>query len=278
MVPFCVVIYLFPSSVGNVYRPPVNVAGKRVLITGASRGIGAELARVLGKKGAELVLSARRRPELEALAAELSGTKVSIHCADLTVAADADQLAILAGDIDVLINNAGVDLVGRPWKDGLADKGDRLLQLNLLSPLRLSNKLLGPMVERGEGAVVFVASVSAWAPFPGGSYYAASKAGLAMAAESLRVDLKGTGVRSLCVYAGPIQTAMLEKAQKNEATRRFFARLPTGKADVLARRIVQALEKDEETVVYPGIYRGTKALPGLTLWATRQMAPAARKR
>jgi short-subunit dehydrogenase len=262
-----------------VYRPRVNLSGKRVLITGASSGIGADLARALAPEGARLVLSARRRPELEALAAELGGgAQVEVVPGDLATAAGADALAAAAGDVDVLVNNAGVDLVGRPWKEGLADKGDRLMQLNLLSPLRLANQLLGPMVERGEGALVFIASVSAWAPFPGGSYYAASKAGLGMAAESFRIDLKGTGVTSLCVYAGPVQTAMLEKAQKNEATRRFFARLPTGRPDELAKKIVAALRRGDETIVYPAIYRGTRALSGLTLWATRQMAPAARRK
>jgi short-subunit dehydrogenase len=255
----------------------MDLTGKRVLVTGASSGIGADLARELSRAGAELVIAARRRPELEALAAELRG-KVDVVPADLSTREGADALAAAAGDVDVLVNNAGVDLVGRPWKEGLADKGDRLLQVNLLSPLRLANKLLKPMVERGGGAVVFVASVSAWAPFPGGSYYAASKAGLAMAAESFRVDLKGTGVRSMCVYAGPIRTPMLDKTNQHEATRRFFARLPTGRSDELARRIVRGLETGEETIVYPAVYRGGRALSGVMMWATRQMAPAARKR
>jgi short-subunit dehydrogenase len=260
------------------YRAAVNLSGKRILITGASSGIGADLARALAPEGPELVLSALRRPELEALAAELGGqARVDVVTGDLSTQAGADALAAAVGDIDVLVNNAGMDLVGRPWREGFADKGERLLQLNLLSPLRLANKLLGGMVERGSGALVFVTSVSAWAPFPGGSYYAASKAGLAMAAETFRIDLKGTGVTSMCVYAGPIQTAMLEKAQKNEATRQFFARLPTGRPDVLARKIVDALRRGDETIVYPAIYRGSRPLSGLMQWITRQMAPAARK-
>jgi uncharacterized protein len=258
----------------------VNLRGRRVLITGASSGIGAELARKLAPEGADLVLAARRKPELDALAAELAGHggRVDVLPADLATARGADALAAAAGDVDVLVNNAGVDVAARPWKDGLADRGDRLMQVNLLSPLRLSNKLLGQMVERGQGVVVFIASVSAWVPFPGGSYYAASKAGLAMAAESFRVDLKGTGVRVLCVYAGPIRTAMLARTDKNQAMKDFFGRLPTGRADVLAGRIVRALRADEHTVVYPAVYHGTRLFEGLTRWAARQIAPAARKR
>jgi short-subunit dehydrogenase len=258
----------------------MELRGTRALVTGASSGIGAEIARKLAAAGADLVLAARRVPELEALAGELRGLggRVDVVPADLSTSAGADALAVAAGEIDVLINNAGVEAVGRPWKEGHADKGERLLVLNLLSPMRLASKLLGPMVERGQGAVVFVSSVSAWAPFPGGTYYAASKAGLGMAAESLRTDLKGTGVRSICVYAGPVQTAMLEKAQSNPATKGFFDRLPTGRPGELADRIVEALRGDEDTLVYPSVYRTTEVLGRAARWVVRQMAPAAKKR
>jgi short-subunit dehydrogenase len=258
----------------------MELGGKRALVTGASSGIGAEIARKLADAGADLVLSARRVPELETLAGELrrSGGRIEVLPADLSTSAGADALAAAAGEIDLLVNNAGVEVVGRPWREGHADKGERLLVLNLLSPMRLASKLLGAMVERGQGAVVFVASVSAWAPFPGGTYYAASKAGLAMAAESLRTDLKGTGVRSICVYAGPVQTAMLAKAQDNPATKAFFDRLPTGRPDELADRVVEALRGDEDTVIYPAVYRATEVLGRAARWVVRQMAPAARKR
>src|SRR5688572_25787995 len=107
----------------------MEIRGKRVLVTGASSGIGADLARALAPAGADLVLSARRVPELEALAAELRGHggKVEVIPGDLATIAGVDALAAAAGAVDVLVNNAGVELVGRPWKRGFADKGEKLL-------------------------------------------------------------------------------------------------------------------------------------------------------
>jgi short-subunit dehydrogenase len=225
--------------------------------------------------GANLVLSARRVPELEVLAAELRKgvTTVEVVPGDLSSPAGADAVATAAGRVDVLVNNAGVELAGRPWKDGLADKGDHLLQVNLLSPLRLTNRLLGAMVERGDGAVVFISSVSAWSPLPGGSYYAASKAALGAAANTMRIDLKGTGVHVLGVYPGPIHTPMLEKTKGDEQMRKFFSRLPTGRSDELAKKVVDALVDDHDTVVYPALYRPAQWLSPMSRWVVDRMTP-----
>jgi len=146
----------------------------------------------------------------------------------------------------------------------MADRGARLFQVNVLSALRLTSLLLGPMVERGEGTVAFMSSVSAWLPFPRGAWYAASKAALRQFAETLRIDCKGTGVHVLGVYPGPVYTPMLEKALQTEAGKKFFGRLPIGKADVLSRRVVDALFRDEETVIYPRVYQATSWLGGLS--------------
>jgi short-subunit dehydrogenase len=257
----------------------VELRGKRVLITGASSGIGAALARELAAAGAHLVLSARRVPELEALAAELGahGTPVEVVPGDLASTEGANALADAVGAVDILVNNAGIDLASRPWKPGNADKGDKLLQVNLLSPLRLTNRLLGPMVERKSGALVFVSSVSAWNPFPSAHYYAASKAALAAAAETLRIDLRGTGVHVLTVYPGPIRTPMLEQIKPGSAVAKFFAPLPKGKPDELARRVVDALLADERQLVYPAIYAPSRWLAPLGGRLIGLLAPAPRK-
>jgi short-subunit dehydrogenase len=252
----------------------MRLEGKRILITGASSGIGADLARQLGAEGAKLILSARRVAELEALAAQVGGAQVIP--ADLSTPGGADALAAAAGEVDILINNAGVDLLGRPWKEGLADRGDRLFQINTLSALRLTNRLLGGMVARREGMVVFISSISAWMPFPGGAYYAASKAALARAAETIRIDLKGTGVRVLAVYPGPIMTPMLEKALATEAGRRFFQRLPIGDSVALTRRTLNAMRRDDESVVYPSVYQTGIWFGGIARWFLGKTAPKAK--
>jgi uncharacterized protein len=242
----------------------VDLKGRRILITGASSGIGSCLARDLAAAGANLVLAARRDAELTRLAKELSPASIEVIPADLSSPDGADALARAAGAVDVLINNAGIDLVGRPWKEGMADRGDHLFQVNVLSALRLTNRMLGPMVERGEGTVVFMSSVSAWLPFPGSAWYAASKAALHQFADTIRIDCKGTGVKVLGVYPGPVYTPMLEKALKTDAGKKFFGRLPIGKADVLSRRVVDALFRDEEQIVYPRVYQATSWLGGLS--------------
>ena len=255
----------------------VDLAGKRVLITGASSGIGAALARELKVQGARLVLAARRVHELTKLADEL-GSAAEVQPADLATAAGADALAQAVGPVEVLVNNAGIDLVGKPWKDGLADRGDRLFQVNVLSALRLTNRLLRPMVDKRDGAVVFMSSVSAWLPFPGSAWYAASKAALHQFAQTIRIDCKGTGVRVLGVYPGPIHTPMLDKALETEAGKKFFGRLPIGKVEPLAARIVDALVRDEETVVYPRVYQATHWLGGLSRRLVTMTTPAVKPR
>lgn len=261
----------------------MELEGKRVLVTGASSGIGADLCRELGGSGARLVLAARRRPELEALAqeAERSGARAAVVVVDLGSPGGADELARAAalpfGGIDVLINNAGIELAGSFLGDAMPDQGDLLLQVNLASPLRLASRLVGPMVERGDGAVVFVSSISAWAPFPNGAYYAASKAALARAAESIRIELKGTGVHVLAVYPGPIRTPMLDKFLSSEA-KAAYRGLPQGTSTELARRIVDGLRQDEQTVVYPGVYRATTWFMGISRWVMGVTAPSRRGR
>lgn len=247
-----------------------NLQGKRVLLTGASSGIGADLARELAGEGAQLALTARRLPELDALAGELqrAGAPVTVLQADLSTAAGTDRLveAALAalGQVDVLVNNAGVDLLGKPWEPGMAELGDKLLHVNVNAPLRLTARLLGPMVERGEGAVVFVSSVAGWAPQPNAAWYSASKAALARFAETIRIDLKGTGVNVVAVYPGPVHSPMLDRVLATEAGRRTFKLLPKGTSPELARRIADAITTGQETVFYPAVFRVSSWFMGLS--------------
>jgi short-subunit dehydrogenase len=203
----------------------MDLQGKRVLVTGASRGIGREIAIACARAGARVALVARNEQAIKELAAELDG---SAHPCDL---ADAEQVRDLiarvegdGGPIDVLVNNAGLDNVGPLEAMSAADLAD-LLHVNLHAPLELSRQVLPSMVDRRSGHIVNVSSYASAAMFPGGVAYAASKSGLSLATEVLRWELKGTGVDLTVVELGPIPTDMLSHVKDHRPTEAGFNRL-----------------------------------------------------
>lgn len=174
--------------------------GKRALVTGASMGIGADLARLLAARGYDLVLVARSRERLEALAQELAGAygvEVRVEAVDLT---DAIARHALADDlhhdnvvVDVLINNAGFGSNG----SFIALPRDRELgqiDLNISALVDLTHRFLGPMVQRGSGRVLNIASTAGFQPGPWMATYYATKAFVISFTESLAEELRGTGV------------------------------------------------------------------------------------
>src|SRR5579872_2045382 len=186
-----------------------------VAITGASSGIGEAIAREYARAGADLTLVARRRDLLDKLASE-TGARCHVVAKDLSDPATAadwlDEAEAKLGPIDVLVNNAGMEYLSHA--DELdVETGDRLLRLNLLSPLRITRALLPRLVARKKGTIVDVASVAALAAGPGFTWYGASKAGLAMASEALRAEVKPSGVHVLTVYPGPVHSDMAVRAE-----------------------------------------------------------------
>ncbi len=242
-----------------------------VAVTGASSGIGRAIAAEFARAGAKVTLVARRRDLLEELAAELG----SCHVAPADLADPAHAAAWIAdaetaqGPIDVLINNAGVELVA-PFAETDVEAGERLLRLNLHTPLRLTRAVLPGMIERRRGTIVDVASVAALAGTPGYAYYAASKAGLAGASELLRGELRGTGVHVVTVYPGPVHTSMAESALAALEPNVWLDRAPWGTADVLARRVRRAVETRKSRVIYPRFYALSRWFP----WLARPIADA----
>jgi short-subunit dehydrogenase len=168
-----------------------ELQGATALLTGASSGLGPVIARRLHTDGVRLVLSARRRPELEALARELVGSRVVT--ADLSRPGEAERLAAEAGDVDVLVANAGLPASGDLLDFELASI-DNALQVNLRAPIVLTRLLVPAMVARGRGHVVLMASLAGKVAAAGSSMYATTKFGLRGFGHALRDELRDAGV------------------------------------------------------------------------------------
>jgi short-subunit dehydrogenase len=246
-----------------------------VAVTGASSGIGRAIAREFAAAGAKLTLVARREDLLRSLAAEVGTAHVAaVDLSDPTRATSWIDASVAAnGSIDVLVNNAGVELVARHAQVDV-DAGERLLRLNLHTPLRITRAVLPGMIERRSGTIVDVASVAGLVGTRGYSYYAASKAGLAAASELLRGELHGTGVHVVTVYPGPVHSEMGDRGVAAFEPNRWLAQAPWGDADVLARRVRRAVSAKKARVIYPRFYTLSRWLPWLGRWIADATAPA----
>jgi NADP-dependent 3-hydroxy acid dehydrogenase YdfG len=193
---------------------PRRLAGRTALVTGASRGIGAAIARLLAYEGARVALVARSERALELLAAELGGGAVAAAC-DLHLPGSADVVQAALDDLgadspDILVNNAGAFLIA-PAHETSVDVFREMLEINLTAPFAFVRAFLPEMRRRGAGHIVTVGSIADRATFPGNAAYAASKHGLRALHEVLRAELRGTGVRASLVSPGPVDTALWDE-------------------------------------------------------------------
>ncbi|MGE4427247.1 MAG: SDR family NAD(P)-dependent oxidoreductase [Solirubrobacteraceae bacterium] len=181
----------------------MQIRGSRVLLTGATGGLGHAIARALAMEGATLVLTGRRAEKLEALAAEVSGVAVA---ADLSRREDVERLAADHADADIVVHNAALPASG-PLESYAVDELDRALEVDLRAPIALTRLLLPAMRERGRGHVVLISSMSAKVPTADASLYAAAKAGLRGFAQGLRPELAPQGIGVSVVFPGFIRDA-----------------------------------------------------------------------
>jgi short-subunit dehydrogenase len=184
----------------------MELAGRKALLTGATGGLGRAIAAALARRGATLLLSARKAEALEALAAELPGEGHRVLPADLAEPEAAERLAAAAGEVDVLVANAGLPGAGR-LDDFGAEEVRRALRVNLEAPMLMARALYPAMVEKGSGQLVFVASLAGKAASPQSSIYNATKFGLRGFALGLRTDLGPRGVGVSLVSPGFIREA-----------------------------------------------------------------------
>lgn len=252
----------------------MNLQGKRVLLTGASSGIGYSMALAFAREGAVLGLSARRSDRLEWLtrkiAADFQARAVPI-VADLARRGDATALARRAvemlGGVDVLVNNAGIGLAGVQWVAADHDDARELFETNFWSPLALVRALVPAMRQRGHGLVVNVTSMVQMGSPPQATHYGASKAALANATETLRHELRGSGVHVLEVIPGPVETPMQNEARLAPGFAASLRRTPIGDPDKLARLVVRAIAKEKRRIVYPRVLGVGYMLPALVRWS-----------
>ena len=185
--------------------PRVNLDGARVLLTGASGGIGNAIARALHEKGASLAITGRRAEALEALRGEL-GDRVEVLQADLANRDEVDALPGRAGEVDVLVANAALPASGK--LDSFSpEEIDRALDVNLRAPMQVARELMPGMRERGKGHLVFISSISGKVAQGGASVYSATKFGMRGFAFALRDELHGSGVGVTTVFPGFISDA-----------------------------------------------------------------------
>jgi len=189
-----------------------NLEGKKALVTGATGGIGAAIARSLHAAGAEVAISGTRAEKLEELKAEL-GDRVHVIAANLSDRASVDQLAKDAaeamGGVDILVNNAGItkDNLAMRMKD---DEWDSVMQVNLESSFRLIKALMRGMMKSRWGRVVNITSVVGVTGNPGQANYCASKAGMIGMSKALAAELASRGITVNCVAPGFIGTPMTD--------------------------------------------------------------------
>ena len=228
-----------------------------VVITGASKGIGAELARQLARRGARLVLAARDTQALERVAEqcrELGGTAITVH-ADVTKERDCQAVmagaALAFGRIDILVNNAGATMWAR--FDEVLDLAvfERLMQVNYLGAVYCTSHAL-PLLRESKGLIVGIASLTGLVGVPTRSGYAAAKHAMRGFFDSLRIELSGSGIGVTMIYPGFVATGIRENASGPGGKAILVS--PVKESEVMGveacvARIVRAIERREREVV-----------------------------
>jgi len=236
---------------------PIPSPTSTAVVTGASSGIGADIARELADRGHGVTLVARREDRLRQLADELAGNvRVELIACDVADAAARanlfDEIQSRGLTVDILVNNAGIGTLGSVTKTTVADEIAQV-RVNVEAVVDLSTRAVQQMVPRGRGAVLNVGSTAGYQPFPGQIGYAATKAFVNNYTQGLRGELAGTGVTVALLCPGPVRTEFMKSAGMDE--RDFadaFPKVLWKPSREVARAGVDALEHDRGTVI-PGL-------------------------
>jgi NADP-dependent 3-hydroxy acid dehydrogenase YdfG len=198
----------------------MTTAAPIAVVTGASSGIGAATARELAKEGFHVVLTARRKDRIEAVAAELdaAGHQATAYALDVTDRAAVDAFAASLegpgqGPVKVVVNNAGGALGADPVATGDPADWLRMYEVNVLGTLHVTQALLPALTAGGDGTVVVISSTAAYATYEGGAGYVAAKNGARVLAETLRLEIVGTPVRVIEIAPGMVKTEEFAKTR-----------------------------------------------------------------
>lgn len=220
----------------------MTVAGRpTAVVTGASSGIGAATARQLAAAGLHVVVTARRKDRIEALAAEINaaGHSATAYVLDVTDRAAVDAFATELGalpSVDVLVANAGGALGADPVASGDPDDWRQMFETNVIGTLHTTQALLPALTASGNGTVVILTSTAGFATYEGGGGYVAAKHGEHVLAETLRLEIVGTPVRVIEVAPGMVKT-------EEFASTRF--RGDTARAEKVYEGVAEPLSADD---------------------------------
>lgn len=257
----------------------MDLQGANAVVTGGSQGIGADIAAKLAEAGANVLVAARSTAKLEEVAGRIGGKFLTV---DLTDADSVDSFIPKCrdelGSIDVLVNNAGLE-TDNAFTDMDPSVLRSVARLNYEAPLILTRAVLPEMLDRGSGHIVNISSVAGAIVFPGLAAYAGTKAGLTNWSETLRMELKGSGIGITVVCPGPVDTDMWDRLETGEgnypapALKRFkiLGFLPKLDPEKIAEETVEGILSDKRHVRLPARYNGYHFLNN----APRRMVEAA---
>lgn len=218
----------------------MQIEGSKVLLTGATGGLGQAIARALSAKGSDLILTGRRLDVLDPLASELSARALAV---DLSRREEIDRLVAESGEVDILVANAGL-LAAGAIQDFSMEQVDRILEVNLRAPIALAHALLPQMLERRHGHILFMSSLAGKAATAGQAIYNATKFGLRGFALAMRADLHGTGIGVSAVFPGFIRDAGMFA----DAGVKLPPGVGTRTPENVARAVVDAVEHNRAEV------------------------------
>jgi uncharacterized protein len=251
---------------------------KKVLITGASSGIGASFAKFLANSGMHVLLTARRQERLEKLEADiqLRGGKVDIYQADLTIEKEREtlfqQLTSDIGSIDILINNAGFGWYGffhnMSWS-----LAKQMTEVNIQSIIHLTNLFLPGMQDRGSGHIINVGSIAGSMPNQGIAVYSASKAFLDAFSTSLFRELHGSGIYVSAMRLGPVKTEFYDHAIRLENGKSIPAEKFAISTDRVNAVLAKLINHPKRFIYVPRWLWITKFVENIFGWAIDLLGP-----